>query len=170
MDLSGGEGAHLKLATLLCRRRRGKSKKSAPSIENSQVHNLFIIMVEHIFIGKQYTLLIVNPDGQRSGSNWMPFLVGLSINKEGNDVSADGSLPRGSVVTPYVYPIPPTTENEAQPGYVYFLLYEQNYTLNAVDTHAFSHPSSCSEDLAAYFLKLIIPGPTPIFIVNHQRH
>ena len=78
----------------------------------------------------------------------MPFLVGLTTNMEGNDVSDHYSLPEGSVVMPYVYPIPTLGETATPLGYVYFLLYEQNYTLNAVDTRPFSHPSTCSEDLA----------------------
>ena len=92
--------------------------------------------------------MIVNPDGPRFGTNWMPFLVGLTTNIEGNTISADCSLPEGKIVMPHVYPIPPLAETGAQHGYVYYLLYEQNNTLNAVDTRPFSHPSHCFEDLA----------------------
>ena len=80
----------------------------------------------------------------------MPFLVGLTTNIQGNDVSAAGALklPQGQIVMPYVYPIPPMAEKESRLGYIYYLLYEQNNSLNAVDTRPFSHPSHCSEDMA----------------------
>ena len=89
----------------------------------------------------------MNSDGPRFATDWMPFLVGLYVNKEGTNVSADGILPDGTITMPYVYPIPPLAETDTPLGYVYFLLYEQDYTLNAVDTRPFSHPSNCNAHL-----------------------
>ena len=89
-------------------------------------------------LGKLYALVILNPDVPSVATNRMPYLVGLHINFEGDDLVATS----GIRVMEYFDPVPDGPNNG--PGKIYYLLYEQAYTLHLADTNVFTHLSVCN--------------------------